>query len=141
MVGFLTFDQFCAQGNYASSRIRARWLVKYWPNAELFVLGRRYDAVIFQKVSWLEYARLFDGIKILDLCDPDFLHWSSRMVQMMQLCDAVTTSTSALAEAVRKYTAKPVQCIPDRLDFECFGGRRKGASWRRSHSDSGLVRT
>ena len=66
-VGFLTFEQMQSRQNFGSTRIRALSLLNYWPEAELFRIGRCYATVIFQKAYWVEYAEKFDGVKILDL--------------------------------------------------------------------------
>jgi hypothetical protein len=125
-IGITTFEQTRKfRVDMGSSRIRAHWLIKHWRQAELFTLGRMYDCVIFQKVYWLDYARHFSGLKILDLCDPDFLNWRCPFKQMMDYCDAVTTSTEPLAQFARLYTSKPVRCVPDRLDLQWFDGLRK----------------
>lgn len=117
-VGICTFEQYNGKKDIGSSRIRGSWLVKYWPEAELFIQGKQYDVIIYQKAYWVEHAKAFKGIKILDVCDPDFMHWGYRTVEMIEECDAVTTSTEALAETFRKITNKPVVCIPDRIDTE-----------------------
>jgi hypothetical protein len=124
-VGILTFQQMWGSENTASSRIRAQWLVNYWDRAELFTVGRRYEAVIFQKAYWPEYAALFDGVKILDICDPDFLDWKSAAMRMMDHCDAVTTPTVRLKEFIGRYTDRPVHVVPDRLDLSTVDGLRK----------------
>jgi hypothetical protein len=116
-IGILTFEQHLGKKDIGSSRIRAKWLVNNWSEAELFVQGQKYDVVIYQKAYFVEHAKLFKGIKIFDLCDPDFLHWGYRTKEMIDECDAVTTSTEALAEALRAFTDKPVVCIPDRIDL------------------------
>jgi len=133
-VGLLTFEQFQGKGiNWAgSSRIRGRWLVKYWDDAEIFNMGSKYDVVIYQKAYWIDHAKKFTGIKILDLCDPDWMYWQYRVVEMINEVDAVTTSTEALANAIREFTDKPVVCIPDRLDLMFYKERKfhKGpAKW------------
>ncbi len=138
-IGILLFEQFYGKQEIGSSRIRGHWIAKHWdssplvvaPNetdrtrCEVYRMGAKYDVIIYQKVYWIEHAEKFQGIKILDICDPDFLVWSTRMAQMIELCDAVTTSTEALAEFIRKYTDKPVICIPDRMDLEGFGSMKK----------------
>jgi hypothetical protein len=126
-VGIVTFDVATRHPQAGSSRIRARWLLRYWPEAEIFAQGRKYRAVVFQKVYWLEYARRFDGLKILDVCDPDFLDWRAApaVIEMMDACDAVTASTSALAAVLKRYTATPVRHVPDRLDLESFARHDK----------------
>lgn len=124
-IGILTFEQFHGRADIGSSRIRAHWPVRYWPEAEIFTMGRQYEVVIYQKSYWLEHAQAFPGLKILDICDADFLHWGYRIKQMVEVCDAVTTSTVPLAMYMAKITDKPIWCIPDRLDFQEFGHLRK----------------
>lgn len=119
-VGILTFEQFQKTQNIGSSRIRGHWLAKHWPEAEIYKMGQAYDVMIYQKVYWIEHAEKFKGIKILDMCDPDFLHWGYRVKQMIDLCDAVTTSTEELAKYLTQLTDKPVWCIPDRLDMDLY---------------------
>jgi len=125
-VGFLLFDQFHGRKDTGSSRIRGHWLIKNWPNAELFKQGQKYDVVIYQKAYFVDHARADKhSIKILDLCDPDFLHWGHRVREMIEEMNAVTTSTESLAEAIRHFTDKPVKCIPDRIDPEFHQGELK----------------
>ena len=125
-VGVLTIEQHLGKqpGWAGSSRIRAEWLTKGWDNAETFKQGQKYDVVIYQKAYWIEHAKQYDGIKILDLCDPDWLHWQYRIVEMIGNVDAITTSTEALANEIRKFTNKPVLCVPDRLDLEFYKERK-----------------
>ena len=93
-IGIYTFEQFESRqrNSVGSSRIRGQWLVNHWPEAELFKIAKKYDIVIYQKAYFLEHAKLFDGIKILDMCDPDWLEHKP-VKQMIDLCDAVTTSS------------------------------------------------
>ncbi len=98
-----------------SSRIRMRWPLNYWPEAEEYLIGKDYEVLIFQKVYWSNMMENFDGIKILDLCDPDWLE-GQPVFEFIDLCDAVTTSTEALAEYIRKLRPNVfVKCIPDRV--------------------------
>lgn len=122
--GILTFEQFLGKKDVGSSRIRGHWIAQHWKEAgadlgecEIFRYGVRYDAVIFQKAYFVEYAKDFKGIKILDLCDPDWLHWSYKVVEMLQEVDAVTVSSMELMKAVSKFTDKPVYFVPDRADL------------------------
>lgn len=98
-----------------SSRIRVRWLLPYWKEAEEYVIGKKYSTLIFQKVYWGSMMKAFEGIKILDLADPDWLE-GRPVFEFVDLVDAVVTSTEPLAEYVRKMRPKAlVQCIPDRV--------------------------
>lgn len=123
-VGFVTFEKFDGKKDIGSSRIRARWLCNYWDEAEVFVQGQKYDAVIYQKAYWVDHAKAFKGVKILDLCDPDFLHWGYRSVEMIEEVDMITTSTESLATQYKQFTDKPVICVPDRLDLAMFPDKK-----------------
>jgi hypothetical protein len=119
-VGIVSFEQQYEMRSVGSSRIRVHWPLKYWPEAELFRIGRHYGTLIFQKVYWLEYGRRFKGTRIFDLCDPDFLYYETYCARMMDACDAVTCPTQALADCVARLTRTPVHVIPDRLDLEAI---------------------
>lgn len=128
----ILFEQMMGKRNIGSSRIRGHWFVKYWDRAEIFKMAKKYSIVIFQKAYWVEYARAFKGIKILDICDADFLWWQYRIKEMIQECHAITTSTPLLAEAFKKFTDKPVICIPDRIDLEVHKEKKEhrgNAKW------------
>jgi hypothetical protein len=113
-VGFLTYTRY--HGKPAgSTKIRALNLIKYWPNAEEFVSGQRYGAVIFQKTYWVEFARLYRGVKILDICDPDWLS-GGNVREMAEAVDGITCPTEALAQVLRQF-GKPVRVIADRHDL------------------------
>lgn len=83
----------------------------------MFKIGQKYDVVIFQKAYHTEFMKVFPGIKILDICDPDWLE-TKPVKESAELCDAVTCSSEALCEYMRKITNKPVFFIPDRVDLE-----------------------
>ena len=100
-----------------SSRIRGTWIANNWPEAEIFKVAVKYDAIIFQKSYFLTFMKAYKGIKILDMCDPDWLE-GKLVKQAIELCDAVTTSSEKLAEFIRSITDKPVVCIPDRMDLK-----------------------
>lgn len=116
-VGIIDFGYVHGKKNIGSVRIRVEWLIKYWPEAEKYKLGKKYDALIFQKAYLTEVAETFDGVKILDVCDPDFYDMAS-FVKMISKVDAVTCSSPKLTELISKWTDKPVIHIPDRIDFE-----------------------
>lgn len=116
-IGFVLFEDYFQRKNIGSSRIRGQWLIEKMENAERFVQGKPYDVIIFQKAYWREMARGFAGIKIVDICDPDWFD-GAEIVNFIKDVDGVTTSTEKLAEDIRKFTDKPVMCIPDRVKFE-----------------------
>lgn len=134
-IGILSFEQFHGRTNIGSTRIRVKWLLNHWEEAEEFTMGQQYDVVIYQKAYWLEHAKAFKGLKILDICDADFLHWGYRIKEMVDNCDAVTTSTVPLAMYMAKITDKPVWCIPDRLDFGTLPDQKK------DHKGNGETKT
>lgn len=116
-IGLATMEKFDNRlsNSVASSRIRMRWLLDYWPEAEEFIIGKKYDVMIFQKVYWGKMMDAFEGVKILDLCDPDWLE-NKPVFEFVDKVDAVTTSTQALANFVLKMRpGKLVKCIPDRI--------------------------
>jgi len=119
-IGLWLYKIIHSRPDTASSRIRGTWLIKYWPEAEEFHIGRKYDVVYYQKVYEINHARVFDGIKILDVCDPDYLECKIPFMEMVELCDAVTVSTPYLQKAIQGWTKKPVVVIPDRHDLEFF---------------------
>lgn len=137
-VGILSMEQFELRpfNSVGSSRIRARWLVNHWDEADEFIYGQEYDAVIYQKVYWKRHMQLFEGLKIFDLCDKD---WPERpVVETAHLVDAIVTSTEPLAQELREMVpGKRVVCIPDRVDlsevkrlkFDYGGGKIKTALW------------
>ena len=112
------FEQFHGRTGIGSSRIRGHFLIKYWNELQSYKIGADSDFIIYQKCYWFQHAELYKGIKILDLCDPDFLHFGYPVKRMTEAVDAVTCSTEALACAVDKFTDKPVFIIPDRFDLE-----------------------
>lgn len=120
-VGFISFDRD-RNDKTGSARIRVHNLVKYEPSFERFAAGKKYEAVVFQKYYWLDYAQLFDGVKILDVCDPDWLQGNNatQVKQMIEYCDGIVANTDATAEYIKLITDKPVKVIPDRHDMAIF---------------------
>jgi hypothetical protein len=116
-IAFCSMEKFDNRllNSVGSSRIRVRWLLPYWEEAEEYVIGKKYDVLIFQKVYWREMMKVFKGIKILDLCDPDWLE-NKPVFEFIDLCDAITTSTKPLAEFIKKMRPDAlVKYIPDRI--------------------------
>lgn len=115
-IALLTFARFWGKAEIGSSRIRCTSLLPYWPEAEEFKIGQKYDAVVYQKAYWLEHMRVFKGVKILDICDPDWNDFRQRVVQCINECDVVTTSNDELTKEIQGFTTKPVITVPDRMD-------------------------
>ncbi|CAB4151647.1 hypothetical protein UFOVP585_29 [uncultured Caudovirales phage] len=129
MIRFLTFSQFHNKNPVAgSTQIRVNQLLKYWPDAELYLYGENPDVLIFQKVYIAvdyQFPLHFEGIKILDICDPDWLDGRTTVKEMADAMDAVTCPTEAIAEFIRQFTDKPVIVIPDRFDLSIIPARKK----------------
>lgn len=116
-VGICTMEKFDnrVKDSVGSSRIRGRWLLPYWQDAEEYVIGKEYDAIVFQKVYWENMANEFQGLRILDICDPDWLE-GKQVFKFIDRMDAVVTSSEALKEYILKLRPeKFVECIPDRV--------------------------
>lgn len=115
-VRYLTFEAFHGRGGIGSTRLRVHNLLKHWPEAELYKYGEKPDVMVFQKVyisADYKFPAHFKGIKILDICDPDWLQGSA-IKETVDAMDGVTTSAPALAEFIRQMTDKPVREIKDR---------------------------
>jgi len=143
ITGFMTFEAFHGRKNIGGTRLRAHWPIARWNDAgpdigpaALYRFGDKPDVMVYQKVYNFEHAENFDGIKILDLCDPDFLHPAYPVKRMIEACDAVVCCTEALAAAVAGFAGnKPVHVIADHvLDPESapikeHKGELKTVSW------------
>lgn len=118
-IGILSNEQYTnsQKDSIGSSRIRCKWVINHWPDAEEFKIGVHYDAVIFQKAYFSEYMKVYDGIKILDLCDPDWMAGKA-VIECAELCDAITVSSQGLYDYLSKILSKPVYLIPDRVDLD-----------------------
>lgn len=126
-IGILTFQikHGRAKGSIGSSMIRGDWLAEEWDEAELWTNGAKFDAIIFQKVYWQFFMEKYKGIKILDLCDVDWMRCNLDLVELSQYIDAVTCSSENLTKAVQKYIKKPVYYIPDRLNLKYFTKKKE----------------
>lgn len=135
MVGFWLWGNVHNKPDTGSSRIRGKWLINHWPEAEELHYGRKYEAIIYQKVYEVEHAKIFNGVKILDVCDPDYLDCKIPFMEMVEACDLVTTSTDNLRDVIQGWTDKPVITINDRHDLDFFKekklhrGRAKEVCW------------
>lgn len=142
-IGICTMEKFDnrAVNTVGSSRIRARWLLPFWDEAEEYQIGKHYDTLIFQKVYWAKMMDVHEGVKILDICDPDWLE-NRPVFEFIDRVDAVVVPTEPLAEFIRKMRPnKTVWVIPDRVYMpehyprkEVHEGRAKKVVWFGYHS-------
>lgn len=120
-IRFFTFSQFHNKVPVTgSTHIRVHQLLKYWPEAKLYTYGENPDVLIFQKVyvaQDYQFPVHFENIKILDLCDPDWLNGVTGIKETIDAVDAVTCSSLGLVEFVKQMTDKPVIHIADRFDL------------------------
>jgi len=130
-VSILSWEKFNWRqyGSIGSSMIRARWLAEKWPEANEWKHGDTFDAIILQKVYWMDMVKDFQGVKILDMCDPDWMkseQTSCRFVEMSEYIDAITCSTDELTNVIKKFITRiPVITIPDRLNLDLFTIKKK----------------
>lgn len=122
--GFLLFEQYQGKKDIGSSRLRGHAIIRNWKlagpdigEAETFKHGGKYDVVFFQKAYFTAYAKEFKGVKIFDICDPDWFDWGYPFKEMIDACDAVTCSSVELTKAVARFTDKPVYFVPDRVEL------------------------
>lgn len=146
-VGFYLFSRKHGLSETGSSRIRGKWLIDKWNEAEDLVWSKKYDTIIYQKVYQHDMAKQWEGkaIQILDVCDPD---WLSRapLVKMIQHVNAVTVSSRQLKKFIEPLTVKPVEYIPDgvikRGKRKKHTGKAKSAVWfGYAHNDIVLDQT
>ncbi len=117
VTGIIPFTYFVTeQKPVGSTALRVDNLTACAPDFRKWVHGAKYDALIFQKAYWKEMMELFQGPKILDLCDPDWLRESIDIIELGSLVHAVTCSSRPLTELMQGYfPGKPVVYVPDRL--------------------------
>lgn len=136
-IRFLTFEQVHNKRNAGSTKIRVHNLIKNWQEADLYQYGEKPDVLVFQKVyitKDYDFPKTLDSIKILDVCDPDWLE-GSMVKQTVDAMDAVVVPTKPLQEFIQQLTDKPVVVIKDRFDLTEFPqkkihrGRAKEVVW------------
>ncbi len=126
-IAMLTMEQHDKRrlNSVGSSRIRGRWVMKYCKDIVPFENGKDYDAVIYQKAYYKEHMDAFKGVKIFDLCDPDWLD-GRPVTEVAQKVDAFTCPTQAMHDFLVQITDKPVIIIPDRVDPEEYHPVKEG---------------
>lgn len=121
-ISFFTFEQFHAKSNTGSTKIRVHNLLKHWPEAGLYKFGQKPDVLVFQKVyanKDYKFPITFPGIKILDICDPDWFD-NVPIKETIDAMDAVVVPTEPLKEFLSQLTDKPIRVIKDRFDMDDF---------------------
>ena len=118
MVRYLDFGRYHGKDAVQGSTfIRMVQREKYWPEFKRYRYGENPETLIFQKVYMTpdyQFAAHFNGKKILDICDPDWLD-DAGIVQTCRHMDAVVTPTETLAEFIRQFHPN-VHVIPDRFE-------------------------
>lgn len=121
MIRFFTYSQFHnKRPPVGSDFIRVRQLFKHWPEAGLYKYGENPDVLIFQKVypsADYKFPIHFENIKILDICDPDWLQGAT-IKEAVDAMDAITVPTQPLKDFLVQLTDKPIVVIPDRFELD-----------------------
>lgn len=130
LVRFFTHDAYHNRGTSGSTKIRAHNLIKYWENSGLYKYGEKPDVFIFQKVyCTYDYklpATYKGGIKILDVCDPDWTQSPDIYIkETLDGVDGIVVPTEALKELIETMTKTPVRVIKDRFDLDEFPEPKK----------------
>jgi len=113
------------KGTIGSSVLRSDWLIDKWEEVEEFQEGKRYSFIIFQKVYWLKYLEDYDGVKILDIADPDWLTGELNIKQLETHVDAFTCSSKGIADFLKGIVKKPVYHVPDRINLDIIDRQKK----------------
>jgi len=127
ITGIISFDlaDDTSIASYASL-FRADSPVAVTAGFEKWVHGKKYDSLIFQKIYWLKMMKLFNGPKILDICEPDWINYDVSIREAGDQVHAITCSSQALTDLVKTYFPdKIVEHVPDRLDLKTFPLPRK----------------
>lgn len=127
VVNYFLYSQFHGKLEFTGSDyIRGIQVMKYWPEASLYKYGANPDVLIFQKVFSGEDYRFpqhFEGIKILDICDPMWLE-GHNIVDMAHAMDVITCPTEPLADFLRQFHDN-VAVVPDRFDISLLPTPKK----------------
>lgn len=114
-----TYSRYHGKNDVGSSRLRVHQLQKYWSDYKEYKYGELPDVLVFQKVymqsDWKWIAKM-PCIKILDICDPDWLE-AQHIKETVDAVDGVTCPTQPMADFIRQLTDKPIKVIPDRHDI------------------------
>ncbi len=148
-VGLIDFEWFHDKKDVGSSRIRSRWLAKYWKGAELMQDGKEYDVEIYQKVYWAGRMKKSPAMKIVDICDPDWTRRPEKMYlnEILSHADAFTFPTEKYLDYFATFfPGKPMMVIPDRIDLSEIKNVKKhegdatGVVWFGYSHNAGVLR-
>lgn len=119
-VQYLDFGRYHGKDQVQGSTfIRMAQLEKHWPKLSRYRYGDKPDALIFQKVyctADYKFPAHYPGIRILDICDPDWFDGSS-IVETCNAMDAVVVPTQAMKDFIGQFHDK-VHIIADRFDVD-----------------------
>jgi len=125
--GIIPFSYFVNERTLVGSTfLRVENLIEVDSGFEKWIHGKKYDNLIFQKAYWKEMMKLFDGPKILDICDPDWIREDVDIMEIGNIVHAITCSSEGLTNLIKKYfPGKMIIYVPDRLNFDIFPPGRK----------------
>jgi glycosyltransferase involved in cell wall biosynthesis len=95
-----------------------RWFAERRPNVRAIVY--ECDDLIFDE-RMLEHLQLSDFMQ--GETPEQILHEARMARYFAQQCDGVTASSEHLAERIRRFTDKPVICVPNAIDVRNFRAR------------------
>lgn len=120
MIMYFDFGRFHGKdGVQGSTYIRMVQLEKYWPELSKYKYGANPEVLIFQKVYMspdYSFPKNFEGIKILDICDPDWLD-DYAIVETSRHMDAVVCPTQPLVDFISQFHPN-VNLVPDRFNVD-----------------------
>lgn len=123
MVRFFTFENYHNKRGIGSTRIRVHQLIQNWPEAEIYKYGEKPDALIFQKVYCTQdykFPKYYNGgVKILDICDPDWLD-GALIKETLDGMDALVAPTQPIIDFCKQLSDIPMRVIKDRFDLSLF---------------------
>lgn len=129
VVKFFDFSQYHGKRDIGSTRIRVDNLIKHWTEADHYKYGDKADVLIYQKIYASYNYKLpltYPGIKILDMCDPDFKDSPDIFIkQTMDAMNAVIVPTEAFKTFLEQMTDTPIYVVKDRFDLSEFPKKKE----------------
>lgn len=126
VIRFFDFSRFHGKNPQGSTLLRVHQVIKHWPEADHYKYGENPDVMVFQKVYMAldyQFPAHIKGIKILDICDPDWLE-EAAIVETCNAMDAVTVPSQALKDFISQFHDNVV-VIPDRFDLSVIPSPKK----------------